>query len=59
MAKYRMRTRLRTTLPFALIGLVPKGKKDCGAHEYYKSAEGLYLCYHCTVGVGHERPLDW
>jgi|tagenome__1003787_1003787.scaffolds.fasta_scaffold16157885_2 hypothetical protein len=59
MAKYRLRTNIRTHLPFALMGLVPKSKKDCGAHEWYKTADDLYLCYHCAVGVRHTRPPEW
>jgi hypothetical protein len=42
-----------------MIDLFPKGKKDCGDHEWYKSAENLYLCYHCEVGVRHDEPTDW
>jgi hypothetical protein len=53
MPRYRWRTRLRTHLPFALLNLAPKGKKDCGAHEWYRSEEDLHLCYHCTAG--HRR----
>ena len=56
MARYRRRTRLRELLPFALTGLVPKGTKDCGAHEWYRSSEDTYLCYHCVVGVRHGGP---
>jgi hypothetical protein len=56
MGRYRMRTRLRRVLPFALIGLFPKGKKDCGEHEWYRSEGDTYLCYHCVVGIHQGRP---
>lgn len=56
MARYRLRTRIRRLLPFALIGLLPKGKKDCGDHEWYRSTHELYLCYHCVVGIRRDRP---
>jgi hypothetical protein len=56
MAKYRLRTRIRQLLPFALMGLAPKGNKDCGDHDWYRSTDETYLCYHCVVGVRHDRP---
>ncbi|GLW33651.1 hypothetical protein Areg01_65890 [Actinoplanes regularis] len=59
MAKYRLRTNIRKHVPFFMIDLFPKGKKDCGDHEWYRSAEDLYLCYHCEVGVRHDEPTDW
>ena len=59
MAKYRLRTRIRKLLPFALIGLMPKGKKDCGDHEWYRSTNDTYHCYHCAVGIRHGRPENW
>ena len=49
MAKYRWRTRLRVILPFWCMALVPKGRQDCGAHEWYRSDETRYRCYHCTA----------
>jgi hypothetical protein len=58
-AKYRTRTKIRQHLPFVLIGLLPKGKKDCGDHEWYRSADDIYLCYHCVVGIRHGRPDSW
>ncbi|MCY1138273.1 hypothetical protein OWR29_09710 [Actinoplanes sp. Pm04-4] len=51
MKMYRFRTRLRTLLPFALIGLVPKGRRDCGDHEWYRQEGDVYRCYHCAAGV--------
>lgn len=54
--RYRFRTRIRRLLPAALIGLSPKGSRDCGDHEWYRSADGLYLCYHCAAGVRRVSP---
>lgn len=51
MARYRLRTELRGILPHALARLVPKGRRDCGAHEYYRADEQTDRCYHCEVGV--------
>lgn len=56
--KYRYRTALREHLPESLAALVPKGSKDCGNHEWYKSAEQTWRCYHCEVGVTHTVPWD-
>ena len=56
MAKYRLRTRIRKLLPFALIGLAPKGKKDCGDHDWYRHTKDTWHCYHCVVGVRHDTP---
>ena len=56
MARYRLRTRIRQFLPFALIAFVPKGRNDCGDHEWYRSAGETYRCYHCVVGIRHGRP---
>src|SRR6185295_2595858 len=55
-ARYRLRTRIRQLLPFALIGLAPKGKTDCGDHEWYRSTDEVYRCYHCIVGIRHDPP---
>jgi hypothetical protein len=56
--KYRRRTRIRGRIPLALARLVPKGKQDCGAHEWYRSEGETWRCYHCQVGVArsHSRP---
>lgn len=51
--RYRFRTWLRGHAPGPLWRLFPKGRADCGAHEWYRSAEALDRCYHCEVG---ERP---
>jgi len=56
MARYRWRTRIRRLLPFALMRLAPKGARDCGDHEWYRSTDETYLCYHCVVGVRHGGP---
>jgi hypothetical protein len=56
--KYRWRTWLRRQLPWWLIdlGVAPKGKHDCGAHEWYREDDELALCYHCEVGERHLSP---
>jgi hypothetical protein len=56
--KYRLRTAVRERLPEWLTGLAPKGKKDCGNHEWYLSEPGTWRCYHDEVGVTHEIPWD-
>jgi len=48
MGRYRWRTKLRTVLPWSLIGLVPKGA-DCGEHEWYRRDESTWGCAHCKV----------
>jgi hypothetical protein len=50
-ARYGRRTRLRTHLPYALLWLAPKGRKDCGDHEFYNADDVVEECYHCEVGV--------
>jgi len=56
--KYRNRTRLRENLPELLAAVVPKGRHDCGDHEWYKAEEKTWRCYHCVPGVTHEVPWD-
>lgn len=47
--KYRYRTRLRELLPWGeLYPLVPKGR-DCGDHDWYRSTDRVWRCYHCRV----------
>ncbi len=57
-ARYRYRTRLRENLPERLAALIPKGRDDCGEHEWYKSEEQTWRCYHCEPGITHEVPWD-
>ncbi len=57
-SNYRYRTAARERLPGVLAGLVPKGRHDCGEHEWYKAAEQTWRCYHCEVGVTHNVPWD-
>lgn len=49
--KYRMRTGLRALLPCFLAERIPKGLRDCGDHEWYRSDDGTSRCYHCEVGI--------
>ncbi len=54
--KYRVRTWLRGRLPAALARHVPKGRHDCGNHEWYRSAEQTWRCYHCEPAVSRSSP---
>jgi hypothetical protein len=49
--KYRWRTRLRVALPRPFTRLSPKGRGDCGNHDWYKATDEEDCCYHCEVGV--------
>ncbi|GGV50733.1 hypothetical protein GCM10010495_80500 [Kitasatospora herbaricolor] len=50
--RYRWRTRLRRALPWFLLerGFAAKGKRDCGAHEWYNRDGVTARCYHCDAG---------
>jgi hypothetical protein len=48
--RYRWRTWLRPHLPYALLWLAPKGRKDCGDHEFYNADDVRDECYHCRAG---------
>jgi hypothetical protein len=58
--RYRWRTELRKRLPYRppIYQLVPKGKRDCGDHEWYLEEDGVWRCYHCRVGrhIGSRHP---
>jgi hypothetical protein len=54
--RYRLRTWLRGRLPVALADLVPKGRHDCGAHEWYRADEQTWRCYHCEPAIAHSSP---
>lgn len=56
--RYRWRTWLRGVLPYGLALRIPKGRADCGAHEWYRSDEHTWCCYHCEVGVTHVSPFS-
>lgn len=55
--RYRLRTWLRGRLPMFAIGLAPKGKHDCGQHEWYREDELTDRCYHCEVGERPHEPM--
>jgi hypothetical protein len=55
--RYRWRTALRSRLPFVLIRLVPKGRHDCGNHEWYRSQLDFDRCYHCQLGLRSSAPV--
>jgi hypothetical protein len=56
--KYRLRTRVRGLLPGWLGWLAPKGRRDCGAHEWYSADASEWRCYHCERGISTENPLS-
>ncbi len=56
--RYRYRTALREALPNFLAALTPKGRHDCGDHEWYKAEEQTWRCYHCEPGVMHTVPWN-
>ena len=58
--RYRVRTMVRGGLPLAFAKFVPKGGRDCGAHEWYRSDAETWRCYHCEPGsmIG-ESPWTW
>ena len=54
--RYRLRTWLRTHLPYVLSDRIAKGRRDCGDHEWYRAEGETWHCYHCSVGrrLGHD-----
>ncbi len=57
--RYRWRTWLRSRFPYWLSDRIPKGARDCGKHEWYRSDEEYFRCYHCEVGVQRAgEPID-
>lgn len=54
--RYRLRTWLRSHLPAAVAEAIPKGRRDCGAHEWYRADARTWRCYHCEVGVADSSP---
>jgi hypothetical protein len=57
-ARYRLRTWVRIHTPYVLSDRIPKGARDCGAHEWYLSEGTTWRCYHCVPGItrrGHDR----
>jgi hypothetical protein len=52
-SRYRIRTRLRKLLPWLIAERIPKGREDCGDHEWYNADGRVDRCYHCRVG---QRP---
>jgi hypothetical protein len=54
--RYRWRTWLRGRLPVVLSDLVPKGRSDCGAHEWYRADADTWRCYHCIPAIALSSP---
>jgi hypothetical protein len=55
--RYRWRTWMRGRVPWALVDLFPKGRHDCGQHEWHRDEKNTDRCYHCEVGVRPHQPL--
>ncbi|MBS1870709.1 MAG: hypothetical protein JSS99_13720 [Actinobacteria bacterium] len=53
--RYRWRTWIRGRVPWAMVDWFPKGRKDCGQHEWYACDHDTDRCYHCEVGVRPRR----
>jgi hypothetical protein len=51
-----MRAWLRQRLPGTLANLAPKGRGDCGAHEWYRADEQTWRCYYCEPAVASSSP---
>ncbi|MDP9386837.1 MAG: hypothetical protein M3Q48_02635 [Actinomycetota bacterium] len=58
--KYRLRTAVRGRLPwfFVNLGVLAKGRRDCGDHEWYKASDEVDRCYHCEVGERRPSQFD-
>ncbi|MGH3949860.1 MAG: hypothetical protein ACRDSE_12150 [Pseudonocardiaceae bacterium] len=56
--RYRLRTWLRGHLPASFAVRLPKGSQHCGDHEWYRSDEATWRCYHCDVGSSHVSPFS-
>lgn len=56
--KYRARTWIRIHLPHVLSDRIPKGRYDCGAHDWYNADDVVERCYHCVVGVRPRRESE-
>ena len=54
--RYRLRTWVRGRLPGVLVGVVPKGARDCGAHQWYRADAGTWRCYHCRPAIATSSP---
>lgn len=54
--RYRTRAWLRKRLPGALSRVVPKGRSDCGAHEWYRAGEQTWRCYYCESANTRSSP---
>jgi len=58
MRRYRLRTWLRGHSPYVLSDRIPKGRADCGDHDWYRADAANDRCYHCLVGVRpHSGPV--
>lgn len=57
--RYRLRTWVRGRLPGVLVGVVPKGRHDCGAHQWYRADAGTWRCYHCRPAIATSSPWTW
>ena len=54
--KYRFRTWLRMHTPWVISERIPKGRHDCGNHEWYPATDGVWKCVHCEFGETRKNP---
>lgn len=54
--RYRWRTTARMKAPSFLGWAFPKGRSDCGDHEWYLAEPGTWECVHCSEGRTQENP---
>ncbi|HEX3692251.1 MAG TPA: hypothetical protein VHU13_02805 [Solirubrobacteraceae bacterium] len=43
-------------MPGVIAEWVPKGRSDCGAHEWYRSDEQTWRCYYCQPAATDSSP---
>lgn len=49
---------MRRSLPGWLLWVSPKGRSDCGDHEWYRAEGDTWRCYHCEIGLSEKNPLS-
>ena len=53
---YRIFTWLRKKTPWVISERIPKGRRDCGHHRWYRSDDGTWRCYDCEPGISYGLP---
>ncbi len=54
--RYRGRAWLRERLPSVVSSVLPKGRGDCGAHQWYRADEQTWRCYYCKPAITRSSP---